>query len=228
MVATLERAQLYKQLNEAAAHAPSATIGATLQMLRLAEENQLESALAARLLRVVARIVELSTERTLAEAVGAGSDYAAFLSVITQPEVIWDQESETSDPLLPARLAGMEARHQLLELGGGVYTAEQIAEVLGISRQAVDNRRKRGKLLAVTLGRRGNFYPIWQTHEGRALEGLAVVLAELHDHDPWSQLAFMLNPNTWLDDETPLEALRRGLVDQVRDAASVYGKQVAA
>lgn len=133
-----------------------------------------------------------------------------------------------SDPLLPARLAGMEARHQLLDLGGGVYTAEQMAVVLGISRQAVDNRRKRSKLLAVTLGRRGNFYPTWQIHEGRVLEGLAVVLAELHDRDPWTQLAFMLNPNTWLDDETPLEVLRRGLVDQVRDAASAYGEQVAA
>jgi len=231
MVATLERTRLYEQLNEAATHAPNTTIDATLQMLRLAEESHLEAALVTRMLRAVTRVVELTNQRSLAEAVSATSDYGALLSVISQPDAIWDQGLERSAPLLPAQLAGIEARHHLLELGGGVYTAEQVAEALGISRQAVDNRRKRGTLLAVTLGRRGNFYPAWQIHEGQVLEGLGVVLAELCDRDhrdPWTQVAFMLNPNTWLDDETPLDVLRRGLIDQVRDAASVYGEQVAA
>lgn len=228
MVTSPERSHLYTLLNDAAEHAPSTTIDATLQMLRLGEESQLEAALVARLLREVIRIVELSTERTLAEAVGAGSDHAALLSLITRPEAIWDQGSGEADPLLPAQLAGVEARHRLLELGGGVYTAEQMAETIGITRQSVDNRRKRGKLLAVSFGRRGNFYPVWQVHEGRVLKDLDLVLAALSDHDPWSQMAFMLNPNTWLDDATPLDQLRRGLASAVQDAAGVYGEQVAA
>ena len=59
------------------------------------------------------------------------------------------------------------------------------------------------------------------------LEGFDLVLAALSDHDPWSQLSFMLTPNTWLQDESPLDVLRRGEVEPVLEAASVFGEQVA-
>jgi cephalosporin hydroxylase len=61
-----------------------------------------------------------------------------------------------------------------------------------------------------------------------SIDGLEAVLAELRVFDPWTQAAFMLTPNTWLDDETPLDELRRGRATRVREAASVYGEHVAA
>jgi len=42
------------------------------------------------------------------------------------------------------------------------------------------------------------------------------------------QAAFFLNPNAFLRDQTPLSELRRGQIDSVLAAASVYGEQVAA
>lgn len=223
-----ERAQLRERLTEAAERAPHHTVDATLQMLMVAGERQLGAAFAARMLRAIAHLVEVTNERALAAAAGAPSDYAALLELLLQPEALRDLQALGADSLLPARLAGLQARQALLEAGGGAYTAAQMADLLGISRQAVDNRRRHGTLLALTLGKRGNIYPAWQIDEGQVLQGLDVVLAELSDYNPWTRLAFMLNPNTWLDDETPLTELRRGHVERVREAASLYGEQVAA
>lgn len=228
---SLERQRLYEELNRAVDQAPNTIIDAAVHIVKIAEIDQLRGALAARLVRAIVHVSELTNEQTLAKAVSLSSDYAVLLEVIAQPEAIRDFQEDGAvfrDPLRSARLAGLMARQQLLELGGAAYSATQVAEVLGISRQAVDNRRKRGKLLAVTLGRRGNYYPSWQIQDGQVLNGLGIVLAELREHDPWTQLAFMLNPNTWLDDETPVDALHAGLVEQVRDAANVYGEQIAA
>lgn len=230
MAAPVESSQLYADLQAAASHAPRDTVQATLTMLKLSEQSQLEAALAARLLRAVTRVFERSPERMLADAISAGTDVGLLLRLLTQADALLDQEQETDsrDPLLPTHLAGIEAQRQLLELGGGVYTAMQAAEALGISRQAVDNRRKRGTLLALTLSRRGNVYPAWQIFQGRVLDGLDVVLAEMQDTDPWAQTAFMLNPNTWLNDETPLHVLQHGRIEQVRDPARMIGEHVAA
>lgn len=232
MVATLRRARLREQLYEAAERAPRSTVDATLRVLNASDRHEVGGVFAARVLRAIAHLLETSDQRTLAEAASAPSDYAALLAVLSRPEVVQDLQQESGsngDPLLPARLAGLRAREQLLAAGGGVYTAAQLADLLGVTRQTIDHRRQRAKLLAVRLGRRGNVYPAWQIDDaGNVLDGLDVVLGELRGFDPWTQVAFMLNPNTWLDDETPLAALRRGRVEQVREAASLYGEQVAA
>ena len=206
-------------------------------------------------MRDVTRIAGTLDLAAMGDAVEASSDHLATPRVVLSQEMIWTHAGSTGDahdlgrssavgsigssttggevtrssgPLAAARMAGAMARQELLDRGGGAYRGEELAGVLGISRQAVDNRQKRGKLLAMTLARRGYHYPAWQVHDGRVLDGLDVVLATLADHDPWSRLAFMLNPNTWLDDEAPLDVLRRDRVEAVRDAASVYGEQVAA
>jgi hypothetical protein len=54
------------------------------------------------------------------------------------------------------------------------------------------------------------------------------VLAELDEVDPWTQALFMLSANNWLNGETPLAMLRRGEVEEVLNAARLYGEQTAA
>jgi len=209
--------------------APSNAMDAALSVVAAANGHRTKAAFAARALRAVARLVAVTDEGALTEATGAPSDYSALLQVLARPEAVADLHTMADpDPLLPAHLAGLRAREHLLAAEGGAYTSAQMATALGITRQAVDNRRRHGRLLAVTLGRRGYRYPAWQIEQGNALPGLARVLAELHDLDPWTQLAFILNPNTWLDDETPLAVLRLGDLDRVREAASAYGAHVAA
>jgi hypothetical protein len=67
-------------------------------------------------------VVESSPERTLAEAVSAGSDGDAMLRLLTQSNALrgLHQESGHPDPLLPARLAGVTATRELIDLGGGI------------------------------------------------------------------------------------------------------------
>jgi hypothetical protein len=229
VVAVRSPQRLREQLDRLSADASPNTVDALLSVAAAAGSTPVRTAFAARGLRAVARLLEQADERTLADAAGAPSDYAALLQLLAQPEAISDlRQLDPDDPLMPARIAGLRAREEILRAEGGTLSAEQIARLLGISRQAVDHRRRRGKLLALTLGRRGYAYPAWQVVEGRTIDGLDAVLAELHDFDPWTQAAFILSPNTWLEDETPLDELRRGHVDRVREAASVYGEQIAA
>jgi hypothetical protein len=103
----------------------------------------------------------------------------------------------------------------------------EVAKLLGLSRQAVDKRRRAGRLLGLSIGRRGFLYPTWQFTESGVLPGLEEVLEDLSDHDSWMQLVFMLTPDAWLDEETPLAELRRGNLDRVRIAAQMLGEHGA-
>jgi len=115
-----------------------------------------------------------------------------------------------------------------LDAEGGAWTVDQVASHLGLSRQAVDKRRKAGKLLALTVGRRGYLYPLWQFARRGVLPGWEIILRELAAHDPWAQVIFMLSPSDRLGDQRPLDALRHGGVDEVKAAASAFGEHGAA
>ena len=115
----------------------------------------------------------------------------------------------------------------MLEISGGTLSSEQVAEVLGISRQAVDKRRSSHQLLALTQGRRGYSYPSFQFEDGKTITGLEDVLAELKALDPWMQMVFFTSPNERLDGKTPIETLQNGLLEEVTSAAGGYGEQGA-
>jgi len=140
-----------------------------------------------------------------------------------------DELLPSSDPLAIARLRGRVAMRDVLSREGGALTATQVAEVLGISRQAVDKRRKGGQLLALTLPKRGLLYPAWQFSEsGATLPGFVEVLGALGDHDEWAEARFFLNGNDRLGGRPPLDALREGDLDAVLEAARGFGEHGAA
>jgi hypothetical protein len=126
-------------------------------------------------------------------------------------------------PLAPARLRGLRMRERLLDAEGGTLSATEFAKTLRVTRQAVDKRRRKGTLVGLDLGSRGFACPAWQI----GLHGLSEVLGELREYDPWTQVAFMLAPNVWLDGAMPLTLLRDGEVERVLRAASHYGEQMA-
>src|SRR5260370_35150942 len=88
-------------------------------------------------------------------------------------------QSTSDDPLLAARRRGLKRKKQMLEASGGALSSEQVAKVLGISRQAVDKRRSSNQLLALTQGRRGYRYPSFQFEDGKTIQGLEEVLYQL-------------------------------------------------
>jgi hypothetical protein len=160
-----------------------------------------------------------------AVAVAVESPDAALGSIIEaleQPEILEQLRREA--PLLRARLRGIRAKQRLLDAEGGVVSGQEFADLIGVSRQAIDKRRRSGTLIGLSLGRKGYFYPVWQAD----IDGLKPVLAELREYGPWTQAIFMLTPNSWLGGETPLNMLRKGQSQAVVSAASMYGEQAGA
>ena len=132
------------------------------------------------------------------------------------------------DPLAAARGRGLPMKRELLERAGGTLQPREVAELLGMSRQAVGKRRRAGKLIAVQTGRRRYEYPACQFEDTGAIENLEEVLGAFADDiDAWMQLAFLINPNESLGGESPLDLLRRGEVDAVARAARTHGEHGA-
>ena len=179
-----------------------------------------------RVLRAFRRLENDLPSTLIDDATAAPSDYLVAVEALTSA-------SETTqliveDPFIAAKFRGLKRKQQMLETAGGALTSEQVAEILGISRQAVDKRRAATQLLALTQGRRGYSYPSFQFEDGRPITGLEEVLAELKELDPWMQMVFFTSPNERLGDKTPLERLKKGLVSEVRAAATGFGEQGAA
>ena len=143
-------------------------------------------------------------------------------------ERLADRVLPTSDPLARARFRGTLEMRRLLNEDGGAFTGRDVAELLGISRQAVDKRRKAGQLLALELPKRGLLYPAWQFAEGDLLPGLVEVLTALDGHDAWARARFFVTENDRLAGERPLDALRRGQLEPVLQAAHSFGQHGAA
>jgi hypothetical protein len=178
-----------------------------------------------RILRAFIQLEENLPSSIIEQATGAPTDFLVALEALSAaPET---SQLIESDPLLAAKLRGLKRKRQMLEATGGSLTSEQVAEILGISRQAVDKRRSSNQLLALTQGRRGNSYPAFQFADGKTIAGLEAVLAHLKPLDPWMQMAFFTAPNERLDGKTPMEALQNGWAEDVALASIAYGEQGA-
>lgn len=173
-------------------------------------------------LRALTRLAEAMPPDALTDAATADSDYAVLVAALEKPTAL--AELQRHDPLAEARLRGLHERQRLLAAEGGGLSGEDVAQLLGISRQAVDKRRRLGRLLGIRVGPHRFVYPAWQFHTEGVLQGWEEVLADLQHHDPWMQLAFMLSGNSGLAGENPVAMLRRGQVAVVRRAARRYGE----
>jgi len=205
---------------------PPDTVEATSELWKVVRDQQGKDDAVARILVAVTRLAREASKQQLSEVLGASSEYGVLLRLLNQPDAL--AYLSERDPLAPARLRGLEVRQRLLEAEGGVLTAGEVGSTLGITRQAVDNRRKRKTLIAVQLGKRGYRYPAWQFSGGQVLPGLDRILRVLGDLTPWMQMAFFLNDNAWLKNRRPLDLLRLGEIEPVLMAAQQYGEQSAA
>lgn len=138
------------------------------------------------------------------------------------------QDLKQAEPLAPAFIRGIEAKQRFIEENGGALTSDQVAQIIGISRQAVEKRRNAGKLIALSTGRHGFLYPLWRFDESGTLEGLQDVLAVLEPHDEWVRTIFFVGKNPHLGGRTPVEMLRAGKLKDVLNAALIYGEHGSA
>jgi hypothetical protein len=170
-------------------------------------------------------VVSQLHDAALKAALNAPTELDTILNALERPEVA--ALVRDRDPLALARLRGIEAKRRILTGDGGILSAEKVGQILTISRQAVEKRRKAGRLIGVSLGRRGFGYPAWQFSERGALPHLEAVLDALKQHDAWTKLAFFTTENLATESKKPLDLLRSGDVEKVLAAARTYGEQGA-
>ena len=168
---------------------------------------------------------ELSSQ-SVEELTASPTDFELLVNAVSATSTA--AASTDGDPLIRAKLRGIEHRKRILEKLGGILSAEQVSELIGISRQAVDRRRSQNQLIGLTQGKRGYAYPAFQFENGKTLDGLKEVLDALSGHDPWMQSIFFANGNDRLNGRIPLDALRQGKTEAVVRAAEAYGEQGAA
>ena len=159
-------------------------------------------------------------------AVAEASDLEVLITALESKDGL--RLARRIDPLAAARVRGLKMKGELLERAGGTLQPREVAELLGISRQAVGKRRRVGKLIAVRAGNRAYEYPACQFEDTGVIRGLEEVLGALTDDvEGWMQVAFLVNPNESLGGESPLDLLRQGEVDSVVRAARIHGEHGA-
>jgi hypothetical protein len=189
------------------------------------QEPPLMRTLMMRAIQAVLEFTSLS-EDSAVNATAAPTNLAVLIRALSSGELLEDLQK--AEPLAPAFIRGIETKRRLIEEHGGTWTVGQVATNLGITRQAVEKRRRMGKLIAVSTGRHGYRYPVWQFSESGTIPGLEEVLNVLASHDEWMQMAFFLESDPLLDGEAPLSVLRTGRLNQVLNSALTYGEHGAA
>jgi hypothetical protein len=133
----------------------------------------------------------------------------------------------SKSPLADALLRGIEAQRRLKESEGGHVSAQEAAALLGLaSRQAVLDRHRQQHLIGWREKHAAVRFPVWQFRpEGGVLNGLPDVLEILDQapiHDDWDKVLFFLNPRESLKNERPIDLLRQGQVERVKELAQAY------
>jgi len=157
------------------------------------------------------RLARSATLDELAQALEAPTDYGAVARALggsAVPDAVLDL-----DPFADALARGAGERERLASRAGGLPSAAQAARTLGgISRQAVDKRRRAKQLLAVRVA--GDWrYPAAQFGADGTVPGaLSSVLAMASElgMGAWATLDFLLTPDAALGGLAPMDALRRG------------------
>lgn len=173
------------------------------------EGNLVRDAFRRRAEHAIEHIARSARLDMLAEALTAPTDLGAVARALGSAGAFGP--ALDLDPLADALARGASERERLAAQAGGLLSAGEIGRALGgISRQAVDKRRRAKQLLGVRVA--GDWrYPAAQLGpDGQALPGLAAVLASAAAVGPWATLDFLLAKDDALGDLSPLEALRRG------------------
>lgn len=186
--------------------------------------TELRSVFRRRVEALVDRLSERAPDESLAAALEAPSDFGGLARLLSDTAAL-GVSLETVDPLAEAIARGAEIKQELLRDAGGGWSSPRVAELLGITRQAVDKRRRAGKLLALQSGQGGYVYPVCQFADGEVLPGLDQFLAAFSAGGPWVRLSVLLAPADEIGGISPLDALRRGDIQAAVLAASVHGEQ---
>jgi hypothetical protein len=174
----------------------------------LRHHSPIQNAFIRRTTHAIERLAEQADEATLIEAMTAPTDFGTLARVLSDFGAIGTAVAEI-DPEAIDLAHEIEHRETLVRRAGGMFSVEEAGQLLHITRQAVDKRRRGRTLLAVRQG--GDWlYPRAQFHEHEAVPGLSDVVKAFGESGAWVTLEFLITTDSVLDDLTPREALLKG------------------
>lgn len=177
-----------------------------------AEPGSVQAAFLRRAIPALERISGRASTETLLEVLAKPTDAGSIADLLSRTDVI--EPAAQLEPLMPAMARHIEHRRVLIAEAGGTLSAGEVGTVLGVTRQAVDKRRRSATLLAIRENSDWR-YPSCQFHDGDVVAGLPEVVKGLHASGPWVILDFLLAPDAALAGQSPLEALCDGRRDAV-------------
>jgi hypothetical protein len=164
----------------------------------------------------------------LIEAVGAATDTDVLYRSLQDAAAIGAEiNADAPDPLTDALLRGAQMKRDMLKAEGGVLSAQQLAQHLGMTPQGVGRKRERNQLFSLPIGD-GYVYPAFQIGQSGLLPGIRDVLVAFQVTDPWMRVSFMLTGDHRLGSRRPIDVLREGMIKDVVRAAAGYGDHGAA
>ena len=172
------------------------------------DPNSAQAAFLRRAMETLERITAAASPKALTEALAAPTGAGALAQLLSRSELIGAAVAEL-DPLVPALARNVEHRRELLKRAGGVLSADEAGEIVGVTRQAIDKRRRNGAILAVREGSDWK-YPTCQFQDGEVLPGIADIVRGFDTQGAWVALDFLLAADSALGGRSPLEALRHG------------------
>jgi hypothetical protein len=170
------------------------------------------------------RIASKASPEVLDAALAAPTDIGGVASLLSDLAPLETDVSDL-DPFAEAMARGVAIKQQLLRQAGGAFGATQVARLLGITRQAVDKRRLRQRLLAVPSGSGDYLYPACQFDDDSVLKGFEEVLTAFSIEDPWTRLSALVSKSPALRRKSIIAALKRGEFEQAVAVARSFGDQ---
>lgn len=195
-------------------------------MRGLQGRQELEEALLRRVEGSLRASLRRMTPSELMRAVEAPSPAATVAQIISAaPDVGIPDESAWTRAL--AR--GAARKQEMIQRAGGVLSSSEVAELLGISVSAVNQRKNRHRsILAMPLSGGEWGFPARQFVDGGVRPGVAEVVKAAGEMNPWVLLSILLDDagpeGATLLDRLDDEAVRRDVLNRIH----TYGEHVAA
>lgn len=140
----------------------------------------------------------------------------------TRPELISREMTSSAGELhrsLTAARSRGEKRVAEILAAEDMLSADQMAELLGVSRMTINTKRSNRQLLALEGAKRGFRFPQWQIgDDGKPFEALPALFDQLGG-SAWAVYRFLVQRHSELGGLTGREALAKGRSTEAVEAA---------
>ncbi len=188
----------------------------------LRTNDPVKRAVITRYLRVMANALNGATDVSLQHVLEAPTDAGSAAQLLSLG-IGFTEAVSVLDPTVPAIIRGVAMKRDLLERAGGVLGTSRVAELLGISSQAVVKRVRNGALLALEDASGHLQFPAMQFTDAGTVGGLKEVLAAFNVESPWTRLAVLLDTDEAVGGRRVIDALCAGELGSVLDVVRSFG-----